>query len=102
VRLPTLKWALMDGVDLVRHRHFLRAGIFLWEPGRDQYGRSMRMALLLQCTSQAASISYASNIYIGDDGYVGGLWDQGAINDIRVYNRALSVAQIAAMYSGGK
>jgi hypothetical protein len=35
-------------------------------------------------------------------GQVTGSYSNGLIDDVRVYNRALSAAQIAAMYAGGK
>jgi prepilin-type N-terminal cleavage/methylation domain-containing protein len=42
-----------------------------------------------------------SSNYIGFGPYTGGYF-QGYINDVRIYNRALSAAQIAAMYKAGK
>lgn len=42
----------------------------------------------------------SSALLIGDDGAPHKL--SGLIDDVRIYNRALSAAQIAAMYAGGK
>jgi hypothetical protein len=33
---------------------------------------------------------------------VGASYFRGLIDDVRVYNRALTAAQVAAMYNGGK
>jgi hypothetical protein len=40
--------------------------------------------------------------YIGEDKNAVGSGATGLIDDVRVYNRALTAAQIAAMYAGGK
>jgi len=41
-----------------------------------------------------------SNIGKGSNGYTYSF--TGLIDDVRVYNRALSAAQVAALYNGGK
>jgi prepilin-type N-terminal cleavage/methylation domain-containing protein len=41
-------------------------------------------------------------VTIGRRGYLGTAYFPGLIDDVRIYNRALSAAQIAAMYNGGK
>lgn len=56
---------------------------------------------VLQSTSSCSNMSNASNLYLGIESSGTNDWN-GLIEDIRIYNRGLSAAQVAAMYNGGK
>ena len=57
---------------------------------------------LITATRSAAPVASGVNFTLAST-HQGG-WGKffGSIDDVRIYNRALSVAQIAAMYAGGK
>lgn len=50
----------------------------------------------------APPATWGSNLAIGRRDMSNGQYFNGLIDDVRIYNRALSAAQIAAMYAGGK
>jgi hypothetical protein len=49
-----------------------------------------------------AGLGYLSSVGEFGDGYLYTTWLNALIDDVRVYNRALTATQIAAMYNGGK
>lgn len=51
-------------------------------------------------TTAFTQINLSSNVHIGN-GYAGGRWFKGQIDEVAVYNTALSDAQVAAHYSAG-
>jgi hypothetical protein len=53
-------------------------------------------------TAAASFTSSANPLYIGSDTTSGGRNFNGLIDDVRIYNRALSAAEIQSIYNGGK
>ena len=62
-------------------------------------GRSQTTSLAI---NTVMSMTYLNNAAIGEDSPWGGGYFSGLIDDVRIYNRALSVGEISAMYAGGK